>query len=257
MKAYIQQINGQFPDDWIYNAYLGFGKLGMEICMFEDIKQVPKHKDNIVVGFVEDTIKHFHKWSMCPTPLNIHPSIEKHCGRKMKVVTMGELRNSIGDLLPLFIKPYSQIKSFDSGVITKISSLGFFDHLPPSTQVFTSEVINILSEYRCFVYRGELVGIQWYAGDFKLFPYISVIEGAIKDFNATNITVPTTQAPQPPIAYTMDFAIVENRKSTLFSNETLLIECNDAWSIGNYGLESKIYAKMLRDRWREIFKDYE
>lgn len=247
MKVYIQQINNQFADDWVYAAYLGFSKLGMNIIFFEDVNEIPKHKDNIVIAFVEDTIKHFNKWSMCPFPLNIHSSIEKYYKRKTSITTMGELRKKY--TLPLFIKPYSQIKQFDSGVITKPSSLSFFNNIHDNTKIFTSEVVDILSEYRCFIYKEELIGLQWYAGDFTLFPNIQIIKSAINDFNNSNTIIPTTQSNKPPIAYTMDFGVT--------ATDTILIECNDAWSIGNYGLEAKVYAKMLRDRWIEIFRNFD
>jgi hypothetical protein len=37
-----------------------------------------------------------------------------------------------------------------------------------------------------------------------------------------------------PIGYTLDVCVN--------SDGTFLIECNDGWSIGNYGLEGKAYA---------------
>ena len=40
----------------------------------------------------------------------------------------------------------------------------------------------------------------------------------------------------------------------LWKDEDLLVECNDFWSICNYGLDPVIYAKMLRDRWFQLTK---
>lgn len=34
--------------------------------------------------------------------------------------------------------------------------------------------------------------------------------------------------------------------------KTLLIEVNDAWALGCYGLESHLYAKFLLTRWAQL-----
>lgn len=250
MKAYIQQVNNQFEDDWLYAAYLGFNKLGMQTIFFEDINEVPVQKDNIVIAFIPETKQHFLKWSFVIPPLNIHPTIQNYCKRNMSVITMKDLRNI--EKLPIFVKPYSSIKQFDTGVMTSKSSLSFFDNVHENEKVIISDVIDIVSEYRGFVYNNKLVGLHWYAGDFKIFPDVSVIESAVYDFSKSTTAVPCTQSTKPPVAYTIDFGVA-NIDGKL---ETVLIELNDMWSVGNYGFDAKLYARMLRDRWMEIFKDF-
>jgi hypothetical protein len=98
-----------------------------------------------------------------------------------------------------------------------------------------SNVVNIVSEYRCYVIENKLVGIKHYLGDFKIFPNVDFIEETIKNYE------------NQPIGYTIDFGVTDQ-------NETILIEVNDGWSIGNYGLRDKIYAKLLLKRWIEISK---
>ena len=46
-------------------------------------------------------------------------------------------------------------------------------------------------------------------------------------------------------SYTLDFGILENGK-------TILIEVNDAFAIGNYGLEPSDYYYFIRNRWLQI-----
>jgi hypothetical protein len=43
----------------------------------------------------------------------------------------------------------------------------------------------------------------------------------------------------------MDFGVLED-------GSTVLVECNDGWSIGNYGLCHLKYYQMLKDRWLQI-----
>jgi hypothetical protein len=48
-----------------------------------------------------------------------------------------------------------------------------------------------------------------------------------------------------PISYTIDVGLLENGKTTL-------IECNDGWSVCDYGLYPEIYFQFLVDRWKQI-----
>jgi hypothetical protein len=48
-----------------------------------------------------------------------------------------------------------------------------------------------------------------------------------------------------PVSYTIDVAILKD-------GSTEIVEFNDFWAIGSYGLSSDIYAQMLRDRYFEI-----
>jgi len=36
--------------------------------------------------------------------------------------------------------------------------------------------------------------------------------------------------------------------------ETFIIEANDAYALGNYGLPAFEYSKMIESRWNEIFQ---
>jgi len=74
---------------------------------------------------------------------------------------------------------------------------------------------------------------------------------------------------ESPVSYTLDIGIVSNtvtstylhqldetctvgRKKTETSFKTILIEINDFWAIGGYGLDGKTYVRMLIDRFQEI-----
>jgi hypothetical protein len=48
-----------------------------------------------------------------------------------------------------------------------------------------------------------------------------------------------------PIACALDFGVSADGR-------TLLIEANDAFALGAYGLDAVVYANMLEDRWLQI-----
>lgn len=253
-KVYIQQENGSFQDDWLYYAYMGFKEKGIKIQFFEcgDGEKLPigiiPYKKHMIVGWIQYTMLYFNaiqnskeKYNKdplyeIPKPLNVPDSIKKYAMRNFNVVTMGDFKKDT--TLPIFVKPYDKLKLFTGGVITKSDSRRFFYHdVSDDTLVMTSDVLDIITEYRCFVNNGKLVGIKHYNGDFDKFIDVDVVRNAINDYI------------EQPIAYTIDFGLTSD-------NKTVLIECNDAWSICNYGLDSETYVNMLMNRWIEIFNLY-
>lgn len=228
-------MNGIPVDDWGFMAYMGFRKMGLDIHFFEDIEEVPI--SNLVVAYIEDTIKYFNRCGiLIPTPLNIPEELNQPylLKRRVEVKTIEEFKSDTE--LPIFIKPYSKVKQFVSGVIHKQDSrLTFFNDLENDTLVLISEYISIASEYRGFVIDGKLESLNHYSGDFRLYPDTKVIEYAINLYKSA------------PAGYSIDFGVTTD-------NKTILIECNDGWSLGSYGCDPIIYSRLLLKRWREIFK---
>ena len=70
-------------------------------------------------------------------------------------------------------------------------------------------------------------------GDFRIFPDMNVIDNAIMDYKSQ------------PAGYSIDFGITSDGR-------TLLIECNDGWSLGNYGLNDVTYSTLLAKRWVQL-----
>ena len=100
-----------------------------------------------------------------------------------------------------------------------------------------SELIDIDSEWRCFVYNNELVGLQNYIGDFTLFPSIDAIKHMIKEYISS------------PVAYTLDVGVNKDN--------TFVIEVHDFFSCGLYGFfNHKVLPFMFRDWFNECINKY-
>ena len=239
MKVYIQNDFNQLEDDWLFSAYLGAKKLGMDIIFFkeDEVDSIPKNQ--FVIAFVETTIKYFELNGIkYPTPLNIPEELKKYAKRETKNAYLSDII-SYPEIykFPLFIKPANKLKACPSGVVkegTHANLMLLFSDVKNKTMlVETSPVVSMESEYRAFINKGEIVGLKHYSGSFVLFPDISIIKNMIKDYTSS------------PISYTLDVAITDK-------NDTILVECNDAWSIGSYGLDEKVYIRLLIDRWKEL-----
>jgi len=117
-----------------------------------------------------------------------------------------------------FVKSRDKIKGF-----TEICDVA------PKGNYQISDIIDIQSEWRAFVYDRRLVGLQHYSGDFCLFPNVGKIRDMIVAFESQ------------PIAYTLDVGIVES--------ETVVIEVHDFFSCGLYGFSDHKLLPYMFNRW--------
>jgi hypothetical protein len=237
LKIYLQKYNGEFIGDFVQCAYEGFSELkDIEIFSFENPIEIPNDKNVLVVGSVESTLHFFNSLGVpIPVSLKIPNELHKFLGRKINLSTMGEFRSN--PKLPIFIKPYDKIKSFPSGVVNYKSTIDLIlNDVPNESKILVSELVDMISEYRCFINRNKLVGVKHYLGDFRVFPNLNVVDECISTYL------------NPPISYTLDVAITNDGK-------TIIVELNDGWSVGSYGLDPKIYVRFLIDRWNEICKN--
>ncbi len=169
-----------------------------------------------------------------PALINAHRVLPDFMDRKMWETTVGAIRGNEAGSYPFFIKPLEDNKLFDGYVIQNpILGLLKLKHLSEGTKILASETVNIETEYRCFVHRGELVGAKNYKGDFWLNIDYNVVHKAIAAYE------------NPPVAYTLDFGLTT-------AGRTILIEVNDGYGFGLYGLDGKIALQMITDRWDEI-----
>lgn len=135
-KIYIQSLNNFPIADWGVSAYMGFREKQSDIYFFENIEEVPVNKNNIVVGFIEDTNKYFEKLGIPPKlALNIPDCLYNYAERDVFITDLKHLRN--GDVgLPIFVKPANKSKQFIAGVITKSETISVFDKWPEETPIF-------------------------------------------------------------------------------------------------------------------------
>lgn len=167
-------------------------------------------------------------------------SLKKYLERSVWESSVGKLlTGSNGDhLINIFIKPKSKAKLFTGFVINSTNDLYILNGLSKDTGLYCSSVVEWLSEFRVFVNRSEIVGIKNYDGDAGLELDMEVVRNAIHDFeNSTQRTD----------AYGIDFGILANGK-------TALVEWNDGFALGSYGLDRELYTDLIMTRWLEIIK---
>jgi len=218
MKYLIQTINGKVKHDFSFTLLESIefqnwlrNDKSFEVC-FTDEPTMPNY---IPIGSVEFVSKYIaNYYGLTPKPKNIPIELigKNWTGRN---VINGTEKDIIGEK---FVKSNDKIKSFTE--ICKIAPEGNYQ---------ISDLIDIESEWRAFVFEGKLVGLQNYSGEFDIFPNVDKIKAMINAYK--------TQ----PIAFTLDVAIS--------NNDTVIIEVHDFFSCGLYGFSEHKILPFMFSKW--------
>jgi hypothetical protein len=243
--VYVQRNlnNTAFLSENCFIAASGFGQMGYKVIGFVNPRELPLNKYSIVVGGINSVREHFSRLEINQPEIdNPHTCLPKYIGRTICEMSFSDVEEYaiLGEpgTFPFFIKPLIDHKLFTGYVVNSKSDLIQAKlRTKPESMILVSDCIKIVSEYRCFVLNGKLVGCKNYTGDFTVYPDFQIIEYAISDYNNS------------PAAYSIDFGITRDGR-------TLLIEMNDGFGLSSYGLNKLTYCKMLEARWDEIMKIY-
>lgn len=246
--AYLEKAGDEWLDDFVYIARQALIERGYKIIPFDGsdmenslLNKVFVPEEDLIIGSVEATIAYFNKCGIAiPKSISYPDELKKYLGRNIIETTFGEL----GDDYPYFVKPSNQVKLFTGDVVEKKEHLGYLidSGAKKDTPVFKSTLIDFASEYRCFITNGEIKGIQYYQGDFKLYPDTFIIQGMVDAYTDC------------PSAYTLDVGVVKvmSNNGKFIYHYTTLVEVNDMWAIGSYGFNGKDYVLMCARRMKEI-----
>ena len=233
--VYIQtKADGSFTNSNSYAAWEGFSALGYEVRTFQadELAQLELEPDALVhahVGIIWQALEQLG--AAVPQALSIPTELEPFLGRRQWHSTLGAVR-TLKDV-PTFIKPLENGKAFTGHVVSAFRDLIRTASLPDAFPVLAQEVVALESEWRVFVLRSEVLGVGHYYGDPLRFPDEVVIKQLL-------------QTQQKPVAaYGLDVGVTA-------TGQTLLIELNDGYALGHYGLPPTKYARLLEVRWDEL-----
>jgi hypothetical protein len=235
MKAYFQKFKEGHPANINFcTAYEGFFQMGFEMLFVDNGKQIPLQAgDYVAVGdihFVHTALDYLgYGYQKC---FDYPAALEKYFGRKIHTSTIDEVDGNPA-LWNVFIKPKGFTKRFTGRVVRGTKDLvgcgDQFSNIP----VWVSEIVDFVAEWRVFVRYGDILDVRPYKGDWRATFDAAVIENAVTDFK------------HAPHGYALDFGVTKDGR-------TLLVEANDGYSIGAYGLHFNSYAKLLSARWAQL-----
>jgi ATP-grasp domain-containing protein len=165
-------------------------------------------------------------------PEGLRPWLERSLERS----TLGEVRRRFEQdpaAFPLHVKPALDDRLFQGTLIRAFRDLIPLAAVDPEAEVWVQGAVEFTSEWRAYVLDGEILRVCNYKGDPLQFPNRSVLEAGLAAFSGA------------PRAYGADWGVTA-------SGRTLLVEVNDAYALGNYGLHGHELAGFMEARWREL-----
>lgn len=230
----------QFHNSSHFIAWEGFRDRGfwIEFSTQEQIDDLIANKtENIlIVGGVQNCLNYFKAFGKIPKFSDYPKELWPFLHRKIIRTTLGEVRKMFSGekVEPIFMKSVGQ-KRFTGYVVKEYKDLLRSTRLPNEEEIYISSVFNFESEWRCYIHKKEIVKISNYRGNPKIVPSIYEMDIAVKRFT------------EAPIAYCLDFGVID-------CGATVLVEANDMYALGNYGVFAMQYSKMMEDRWLEIMQ---
>ena len=165
-----------------------------------------------------------------------HVGVPFNSNRTHQTNTLGEIKELAKLGHKYFIKPFD-IKLFTGFVIDQMQHTSIQD-IPDDTPVMVYKPFKypIESEWRCYIMNHRVEFIGNYSGDFLVSVNGPYLQNIINE-NRSGF----------PSAYTIDIGVLSN-------GENVVVEYNDMWAIGNYGVPNDIYLRMLKTRYFEIIR---
>ncbi len=139
----------------------------------------------------------------------------------------------------VFVKPRDSAKKFTGCVLNSMSDQYLLKGASLQTPVWCAETVHWLTEYRVFVVNAHIAGIRHYWGDEHISLNLNEVEEAIRRFEVS---------PERTNGYGIDFGVLQN-------GETALIEWNDGYALGSYGLDDSLYTDLIIARWEELMQN--
>ncbi len=233
MRVFIgANIENEFDTINMAAAYYGFMNRGWEIIKFKE-NSLPQglSREDVVVGKIDD-VKIALKNLGCipPKELDYPEDLKDLYGRK---IWREKLHNIANDesTWPVFIKPYNG-KQFTGRLITSIKDL-IGCGSQQVVDIWCSSPVKFVAEWRCFVCYGKVMDVRHYKGTWEKHFDPSVLKYALELYK------------NQPASFTVDIGLTEK-------GETLIVEVNDGYSVGTYGLQPHLYCKFLSARWSEM-----
>lgn len=241
--AFIQEKGSGRLDPETQTVARELARRGIPVQLFTEKRllrrQLAIAPDTLVVGYVPVVLGALHQLGVPAPEPNDYPACLAHLlRRRVWQSTVGEVSDAVHDgrFGSAFVKPRGRLKHFTGLVVDSPADLWHLGGTSRRQGVLCSDVVGWRSEFRYFVIDGRVAGARSYAGDAGIVPDQEVVREAVSTLVASG---------EAPAGFGIDLGV-------LSTGETALVEMNDGFALGSYGLEDELYTDLVIARWREL-----
>lgn len=217
---------------------------GVSVTLFTrkrlERRQLALTPDALVVGDIPVVQAALRQLGVEPPPDESYPpELRAFLGRRVWASTLGDVEASLeSSERPLFVKPREQLKRFPGFVARDRTSLDAVVGVSRRAAVWCAEVVSFVSEHRVYVAEGRVLGVHGYAGDITVTPDRAVVDAALAAWSASG---------RAACGYGIDFGVLDDGR-------TVLVELNEGYGLGNYGLTPDDALTLTLARWKELVR---
>ncbi|MCR4688898.1 MAG: ATP-grasp domain-containing protein [Saccharofermentans sp.] len=240
MAVYIKAWkNGEYHSHNFAHAAFGFHEMGAEIIKYTSIDDIYDKvtRNDIVVDYIDQTHEMLRKFNVVPKCEDYPKELQPFMGRRIWTDTIDSI-NANPEKWGIFVKPIKD-KAFTGKVINGPEDLVGCGNQSENYKVLCSDVLDMKREWRGFVKYDELIDLRPYRGDWHYNYDPDTVDQIMEAFRTI---------PDRPMGCSIDIAVTEKDGKP----ETIFLEMNDGYSMGNYGLQYLSYAKLLSARWSQL-----
>jgi hypothetical protein len=234
MNLYTEKlVRGEASNISFYAALEAFYNMGFVIHEVDNFDRLEIGENHVFLGsisFIHQALAKLQK--TIPEPFDYPDDLQEYFGRRIYRSTISQI-SSNPQLWNVFIKPKGALKRFTGRLVRSTADLIGTSNYEFDTPIWVSEPVSFVAEWRAFVRYGDVLGVRHYKGDWRHNYDYKVIEKAVRAFQSS------------PKAYALDFGLTDDGR-------LLIVEANEGYSIGSYGLFYVDYAKLLATRWCEL-----
>lgn len=231
VRAFIHAVGGEAFNEECASAKRGFEQLGVETVLFSNNERLEMAgRDDVVVGGMMVCEQALAMHGVAMPHIGYPYSLQKYLGRRID--RMPAMALKLYDL-PVFVKPVVE-KDLPGKAIRTASDLDPYLAKGKTYSLYVSEHVNFVSEWRCYIRYRRVLGSMHYFGDSSIEPDWLVAKHIIGSFYSGR-----------PNGYGIDLGVTDDGR-------TVLVEINDGFALGNYGINDVSYALLLSARWAQL-----
>ena len=234
--------DGQIKDRDMLDLYDGYLALGLPVKMFKETEIYTNRnlitKDDIFGGHVQVCKQIWKNLGVKEPYLDCYPpALNNFYGRMIKRTVLGKFLKTLDENenfgIEYFVKPVRN-KIFTGQTCLTRQDLSKLQ-CSNNTEVYVCGYVKFGAEFRAYIHHDKIVDVFRYWGD----NWDAVVDKKIVE-QMVGVLAGTM-----PVFYSLDFGIDDKGR-------TLLVEVNDGYALGNYGLGATQYTEMTIARWKEI-----
>lgn len=222
---------------------IGLARRGISCSLFLEKqlqrRQLKLQKDCLVAGHIPVVLGALRQLGIEPPQPNDYPNclapwLHRRIWTSVVCDVVAKVHEGISR--PFFVKPLDRHKRFRGHVFQSWDDLRALGGVSDHAAVLCSEVVIWESEFRVYVLKGKIIGVGHYAGDPSRLVDKQQVAAAVACFEKSG---------EAPGGYGIDFGV-------LSTGQTALVEVNDGYSLGSYGLDDNLYTELIVTRWLEL-----